>query len=370
MSSSSSQLREVEPHAAYRQWRSGVPVVDIRAPHERVRGRIEGAHERGHDEDPLELCLQLAMTSSAGIVMCATGVRSAAITRELSLAGHSGWRSLAGGIVAWSSADLPVLRDAALTDEQHERYSRQLLLPDVGVAGQLQLLRSRVLVVGAGGLGSPVILYLAAAGVGTIGIADDDRVEPSNLHRQVIHDTRSLGESKAASAARRARDLNPDVDALTFTDRVDDTNADELLDFGWDVIVDCSDGFATRYLLSDAAVVRSIPVVHGSIYRTDGQVAVLALPLGPCYRCLYPVQASPSLAPSCADAGVLGVLPGIIGSMQANEAIKLLLGVRSELQGGLLLYDAIAPRLDVVRVPRRPGCPGCGNRSDPDPISP
>lgn len=291
--------------------------------------------------------------------MCATGVRSAAVTRELVRAGHPGWCSLAGGIVAWSSAGLPVLRDAGLTDEQHERYSRQLLLPDVGVAGQRQLLGSRVLVVGAGGLGSPVILYLAAAGVGTIGIVDDDRVESSNLHRQVIHDARAIGESKAASAGRRVRDLNPDVDVVASTSRVDDSNVDELLDATWDVIVDCSDSFATRYLLSDAAVVRSIPVVHGSIYRTDGQVAVLAPPLGPCYRCLYPVQASPALAPSCADAGVLGVLPGIIGSMQANETIKLLLGVRSELQGGLLLYDAIAPRLDVVRIPRRPGCPGC-----------
>jgi molybdopterin/thiamine biosynthesis adenylyltransferase/rhodanese-related sulfurtransferase len=334
-------------------------MVDIRASHERVRGRIDGVRERGDADDPLELCLQLAAASPEGIVMCATGVRSEAVTRELVRAGHLGWCSLAGGIVAWSSAGLPVLRDAGLTDEQHERYSRQLLLPDVGVAGQLQLLRSRVLVVGAGGLGSPVILYLAAAGVGTIGIADDDRVEASNLHRQVVHDARSLGESKAASAARRARDLNPDIDAVSITTRVDDSNVYELLDATWDVIVDCSDSFATRYLLSDAAVARSIPVVHGSIYRTDGQVAVLAPPHGPCYRCLYPVQASPALAPSCADAGVLGVLPGIIGSMQANEAIKLLLGVHSELQGGLLLYDAIAPRLDVVRIPRRPGCPGC-----------
>ena len=346
-----------------------MPIVDIRAPHERVRGRIEGVHERGDDDDPLELCLQLAALSSEGIVMCATGVRSEAVARELVRAGHSGWCSLAGGIEAWSSAGLPVLRDAALTDEQHERYSRQLLLPDVGVAGQLRLLRSHVLVVGAGGLGSPVILYLAAAGVGTIGIIDDDRVEPSNLHRQVIHDTQSLGESKALSAARRAGDLNPDVDSVAFAERIDGTNVDELLDAGWDVIVDCSDSFATRYLLSDAAVVRSIPVVHGSIYRTDGQVAVLAPPTGPCYRCLYPVPASPELAPSCADAGVLGVLPGIIGSMQANEVIKLLLGVRSELQGGLLLYDAVAPRLDVVRVPRRLDCPGCAGRNDSTTLS-
>lgn len=362
-------LREVEPRAAHLQARSGVPLVDVRAPHEQVRGRIQGARERGDGERALELCLRLAASAPDGIVVCATGVRSAAITRELSLAGFPGWRSLAGGIAAWTSAGLPVIRDDALTNEQHERYSRQLLLPDVGVAGQLRLLRSRVLVVGAGGLGSPVIMYLAAAGVGTIGIVDDDRVDTSNLHRQVIHDTRSLGEPKAASAARRARDLNPDVDAVAFNDRVDESSVGDLLESGWDVIVDCSDSFDTRYLLSDAAVVRAIPVVHGSIYRTDGQVAVLAPPLGPCYRCLYPVPASPALAPSCADAGVLGVLPGIIGSMQANEAMKLLLGVRSELRGGLLLYDAIAPRLDVVRVPRRPGCPGCADRSDPVPIS-
>lgn len=356
-------MLEIEPHEAHALYGTGIPFVDIRESYERVLGRISGSDLRPDGVDAFEHCLQRAQHESSGIVVCASGVRSAAVVRLLAKHQHEHWYSLAGGIQAWSQAGFPVECDTLLTEQQRERYSRQLQLPDVGVSGQVRLLQSRVLVVGAGGLGSPVILYLAAAGVGIIGIADDDDVELSNLHRQIVHDTSAIGEPKVSSAARRARELNPDVDARPMIQRVDADTIEELLDAQWDVIVDCSDNFDTRYLLSDAAVRRGIPVVYGSIYRTDGQVAVLALPTGPCYRCLYPTPPGPGLAPNCADAGVLGVLPGIIGSMQANETIKLLLGIESSLRGGLLLYDALVPRMEMVLVQRRPECQGCGDDS-------
>ena len=240
------------------------------------------------------------------------------------------------------------------------RYSRHLLIPEVGEEGQLRLLESRILLIGAGGLGSPASLYLAAAGVGTLGIVDDDAVDETNLQRQIVHSTERLGESKAESAKRTIEALNPDVTVKTFQERLTSENVDRILGEGWDVIVDGADNFPTRYLLNDASVWHDIPVVHGSIFRFEGQVTVFKPNEGPCYRCLFPQPPPPELAPSCAEGGVLGVLPGVIGSIQATEALKLALGIGDPLVGRLLLFDALAASFTEVTLRRDPACPVCG----------
>jgi molybdopterin/thiamine biosynthesis adenylyltransferase len=247
-----------------------------------------------------------------------------------------------------------------LTPEQRSRYSRHLLIPEVGVEGQTRLLQSRVLLIGAGGLGSPASLYLAAAGVGTLGIVDDDRVDASNLQRQIAHSTETLGEWKADSAKRTLEALNPDVNVVTYKERLTSENVERILADGWDVILDGADNFPTRYLVNDAGVWHDTPVVHGSIYRFEGQVTVFKPGDGPCYRCLFPTPPPPELAPSCAEGGVLGVLPGIVGSLQANETIKLLLGVGDPLVGRLLLFDALETEFSEVRLRKDPACPVCG----------
>jgi len=248
-----------------------------------------------------------------------------------------------------------------LTTAELERYARHLALPGVGTEGQRRLAAARVLVVGAGGLGSPALLYLAAAGVGTIGIIDADVVDDSNLQRQIVHATDRLGEPKVLSAKRTIEALNPDVQVKTYEERLTSENVERILGDGWDVIVDGADNFPTRYLVNDASVWHEIPVVHGSIYRFEGQVTVFNPGSGPCYRCLFPTPPPPELAPSCAEGGVLGVLPGIIGSLQANEALKLVLGIGDTLQGRLLLLDALETTIDEVSVQRDPGCPVCGD---------
>jgi sulfur-carrier protein adenylyltransferase/sulfurtransferase len=248
-----------------------------------------------------------------------------------------------------------------LGPEQHQRYSRHLLIPEVGEAGQLKLLDSRMLLIGAGGLGSPAALYLAAAGVGKLGIVDADVVDASNLQRQVIHATDRLGEPKVASAKRSLEALNPDVEVVPYEERLTSENVDRILGDGWDVIVDGADNFPTRYLLNDASVWHDVPVVHGSIYRFEGQVTVFKPGEGPCYRCLFPTPPPPELAPSCAEGGVLGVLPGIIGSLQANEALKLVLEEGHPLVGRLLLFDALDTSFTEVALRRDPACPVCGD---------
>jgi molybdopterin/thiamine biosynthesis adenylyltransferase len=281
--------------------------------------------------------------------------------------------SLAGGIVAWAEAGLPVEVPGGLDDAQRVRYSRHVLIPEIGVAGQERLLSANVLVVGAGGLGSPAALYLAAAGIGRLGIVDDDLVDESNLQRQVLHSTAALGEPKVVSAERRVRELNPDVEVVAYGERLGADNVDRILDEGWEVIVDGADNFPTRYLLNDASVWHGIPVVHGSIFRFEGQATVFAprttlqqtvtksVGPGPCYRCLFPQPPPPELAPSCAEGGVLGVLPGVIGSIQGAETLKLVLGIGEPLIGRLLLYDALAGSFDEVSVRRDPNCPVCGD---------
>ena len=268
--------------------------------------------------------------------------------------------NLAGGFSDWKRNGFEITIPRALTPEQRSRYSRHLLIPEVGEEGQQRLLDARVLLVGAGGLGSPASLYLAAAGVGTLGIVDADIVDESNLQRQIVHSTDRLGEPKVLSAKRTLEGLNPDVHVKTFQERLTSENVERILAEGWDVIVDGADNFPTRYLVNDASVWHGIPVVHGSIYRFEGQVTLFAPGHGPCYRCLFPQPPPPELAPSCAEGGVLGVLPGIIGSIQANEVLKLVLERGDTLAGRLLLFDALGTTLDEVTVRRDPDCPVCG----------
>jgi molybdopterin/thiamine biosynthesis adenylyltransferase len=295
------------------------------------------------------------------VVYCSGGSRSAFAAKSLGELGYENVVSLTGGFTDWKRNGYPIETPRSLTPEQRARYSRHLLIPEVGEAGQQKLLSSRVLLIGAGGLGSPASLYLAAAGVGTLGIVDADVVDDSNLQRQIVHSTERLGEPKVASAKRTIEALNPDVEVRTYEERLTSENVDRILEDGWDVIVDGADNFPTRYLVNDASVWHDIPVVHGSIYRFEGQVTVFKPNDGPCYRCLFPAPPPPELAPSCAEGGVLGVLPGIIGSLQTNEALKLLLDAGDTLQGRLLLFDALATTIDEVSVQRDPNCPVCGD---------
>lgn len=249
--------------------------------------------------------------------------------------------------------------DTAFTQREMVRYARQFTLPELGADGQARLKQGRVLVVGAGGLGSPALLYLASAGIGTVGIVDFDNVERSNLHRQVLHGESSLGQPKIVSAAARLRDLNPDITIKTHDTRLTSDNALSIV-AGYDVVVDGSDNFPTRYLVNDACVLSSRPLVYAAIFRFEGQATVFAEPDGPCYRCLYPEPPPPGLVPTCAEAGVLGVLPGVLGSIQALEAIKLLAGIGESLKGRLLVFDALRLRFRELAVEKDPDCPVCG----------
>jgi molybdopterin/thiamine biosynthesis adenylyltransferase len=273
--------------------------------------------------------------------------------------GYTNVISMSGGFNRWKDSGLPWTKPETLTPEQAQRYSRHLLIPEIGERGQLKLLSSKVLLIGAGGLGSPAALYLAAAGVGTLGIVDSDVVDATNLQRQILHNTERLGRPKVESARETIAALNPDVKVNAYQERLTAENIDRIT-AGYDVIVDGADNFPTRYLVNDASVKHKIPVVHGSIYRFEGQVTVFKPFEGPCYRCLFHQPPPPELAPSCAEAGVLGVLPGIIGSIQANEAIKLLLGIGEPLIGRYLLYDALDETFREVKLRRDPNCPVCG----------
>ena len=295
------------------------------------------------------------------IVYCAAGNRSAFAAKTLQELGYEHVSSLVGGFTDWKRNGYPTEISRSLAPAQRTRYSRHVLIPEVGEPGQLRLLDSRVLLIGAGGLGSPASLYLAAAGVGTLGIVDPDVVDETNLQRQIVHSTERLGEPKVESAQRTLTALNPDVEVVAFRERLTSENVDRILEPGWDVIVDGADNFPTRYLVNDASVWHGIPVVHGSIYRFEGQVTVFKPGDGPCYRCLFPEPPPPELAPSCAEGGVLGVLPGVVGSLQASEALKLALGIGEPLIGRLLLFDALAGTFAEVKVRRDPSCPVCGD---------
>jgi molybdopterin/thiamine biosynthesis adenylyltransferase/rhodanese-related sulfurtransferase len=334
--------------------------VDVRDREEWDEGHIPGALHvpRSYLESRIESAVP--DRERAVVVYCASGNRSAFAARTLEELGYTDVSNLAGGYVDWKRNGLPTQLPRTLDAERRARYSRHLLIPEVGEEGQLRLLDARVLLIGAGGLGSPASLYLAAAGVGRLGIVDADVVDASNLQRQIVHSTERLGEPKVESAKRTIEALNPDVEVVAYEERLTSENIDRILADGWDVIVDGADNFPTRYLVNDASVWADIPVVHGSIYRFEGQVTVFKPNEGPCYRCLFPSPPPPELAPSCAEGGVLGVLPGIIGSLQANEALKLALGIGDPLIGRLLLFDALETRWDEMRVRRNPDCPVCG----------
>ena len=358
------QIREVDPSEVSQLLGEGVVVVDCRETEELSGGMIPGAIHipRSYLETRIEATVP--DRSQRVILYCASGVRSAFGAHTLMTEmGYDDVESMTGGFTLWKDRGYEVEVPRALTPEQRDRYSRHLLVPEVGMEGQQKLLDARVLLLGAGGLGSPTALYLAAAGVGTIGIVDDDVVDLSNLQRQVIHSTERLGVPKTESAAEAIRALNPDVEVVGYQTRLDASNIMEIIE-GWDVIVDGVDNFPTRYLLNDASVRLGIPVVSAAILGFEGQLSVFAPYEGPCYRCLFRQPPPAELAPSCGANGVLGVLPGTMGLLQATEVIKLIIGAGDPLIGRLLMYDALAATFTELKVRRDPDCPICSREPD------
>ncbi len=354
-----SNISEVTPEAAEARLGSAT-FLDVREQDENDAGTLPGAVfiPRGHLESQVES--KISDHDGELIVYCAGGVRSAFAVETLISMGYTNVTSMAGGFGQWKNEGRPWITPAALNAEQRDRYKRHILLPEIGEVGQQKLLESKVLLLGAGGLGSPAALYLAAAGVGTLGIVDMDIVDASNLQRQILHNIDRVGERKVDSAKKTLTQLNPDVNVITYDVRFSAENVLDIID-GYDVVVDGTDNFPTRYLLNDGSLIKQIPVVHGSIFRFEGQVTVFDPYKGPCYRCLLPEPPPPELAPSCAEAGVLGVLPGIVGSIQALETIKLLLDLGDSLNGRLLAYDALEQSFRTFKVRRDPNCPSCGD---------
>jgi sulfur-carrier protein adenylyltransferase/sulfurtransferase len=349
--------------ASVEEARAALPqaaLLDVREADEWVQGHLPGALHipRGF----LELKVEEALPDKSRpvVVYCAGGTRSALAARTLADLGYGQVVSLAGGYNRWKESGGTVTVPRSLKGEQLERYSRHVRVPEVGEAGQIKLLDSKALIVGAGGLGSPAAFYLAAAGVGTIGLVDFDRVDRSNLQRQILHTEASVGQPKTESAQARLTALNPDVKVVRHDVRLDAANAEEVLG-AYDVILDGCDNFSTKYLVNDAAVLLGKPNVYGSIYRFEGQMSSFVPGRGPCYRCLYPEPTPSELAPSCDEAGVLGVLPGVVGLVQATEAVKLLLGIGEPLVGRLLTYDALGMKFREFKVRRDPACALCGD---------
>ncbi|MEC9316536.1 MAG: molybdopterin-synthase adenylyltransferase MoeB [Actinomycetota bacterium] len=334
------QIREVDTAEAALLLQNGGTVLDVREPEEFEQGALVGATHipRGHLESQIET--RIPDRDTQIVAYCAAGTRSAFVAKTLNELGYTKVVSMDGGFTKWKSEGRPWETPQALDPQQRNRYHRHLLLPEIGEEGQQQLLKAKVLLLGAGGLGSPAAMYLAAAGVGTLGIIDMDVVDESNLQRQVIHNTGRVGQRKVDSARQTITSLNPDIDVVTFDTRLGADNVLELI-AGWDVVIDGADNFPSRYLLNDASVKLGIPVVHGSIFRFEGQVTVFDPSQGPTYRDYVPVPPPPELAPSCAEAGVLGVLPGVIGSLQALETIKLILDLGDSLRGRILAFDAL-----------------------------
>ncbi len=352
-------VREVDAREAARLREEGAVLIDVREQDEVDQGIIPGAVHipRGFLEMRIE---ETVRNREAPIVVyCAGGVRSIFGAEALGQLGYRDVASMAGGFSSWKAAGQPWRLPQLLSPEQRRRYSRHLLIPEVGEDGQRKLLESKVLLVGAGGLGSPAALYLAAAGVGTLGVVDADVVDDSNLQRQVLHTTARVGMPKVESARVAITDLNPDVNVVAHETRLDQRNVMEIF-ADYDVILDGTDNFATRYLINDACVLLGKPNAHGSIFRFEGQATTFVPGDGPCYRCLFPTPPPPELAPSCAEAGVLGLLPGTIGIIQATEVVKLILGIGQPLIGRLLTYDALEMEFRELRLSRDPACPMCG----------
>jgi molybdopterin/thiamine biosynthesis adenylyltransferase/rhodanese-related sulfurtransferase len=356
-------IEEIEPFEAAEEINGGnVVLIDTREPHEFKEAHLEGGKlvPPGVLADEIEAAAP--DKSARTILYCRSGNRSALAAAQMQALGYENVASMAGGILLWQEQGLPVAAAEGMTAEQRDRYSRHTLLPEVGFDGQVKLLNAKVLLLGAGGLGAPTALYLAAAGVGTIGLVDDDVVDASNLQRQVIHNTERIGMAKTASAKIFIEQLNPDVNVVEHNFRL---NAGNILDVlaDYDVIVDGADNFPTRYLLNDASVRLRKPVVSASILSFDGQISTFVPFEGPCYRCLYPTPPPAELAPSCSANGVLGVMAGTMGTLQANEAIKLILGVGEPLIGRLVLYEALGTRFTELKVRRDPECPICGENA-------
>ena len=363
LNAAKAKIREIDPQEVADHL-DHYYLLDVREPDEFEQGAVPGAIHvpRGNLEFSVEG--RLPDKSVPIAVYCAGGVRSAFAAQTLQELGYSDVVSVIGGFNKWKDEGLTWSTPRTMTQDQRVRYHRHLLLPEVGEAGQMKLLDAKVLLLGAGGLGSPAALYLAAAGVGTIGIIDMDVVDSSNLQRQILHNLDRVGMRKVDSARMTIEAINPDVKVKTYDTRLGADNILDIID-GYDVIVDGTDNFPTRYLVNDAALLKRIPVVHGSIFRFEGQITVFNPYVGPCYRCMIPEPPPAELAPSCAEAGVLGVLPGIVGSIQAIEAIKLLLELGDPLVGRLLTYDALDQSFRTFKVRRDPACPACGEDAGP-----
>lgn len=363
IASARSSVRAVGLEEIKRRLESREPMVlvDVRDKDELRVGALPGALHIPRGSLELQVERKIPDKSAPLVVYCASGARSVLAAKTLGELGYTRVESADPGFSRWKELGYPLGSTSTMSDAQLERYGRHLLLPEVGEAGQSKLLDARVLVLGVGGLGSPAALYLSAAGVGTIGLCDADVVDPSNLHRQIAHAQSRVGRRKVDSAESAIRDLNPEVRVVKIAERLTSSNVDRIFD-GFDVVIDGCDNYPTRYLVNDASVLLGKPVAHGSIHRFEGQVTTFVPGSGgPCYRCLYPLPPPRDVAPSCEEAGVLGVLPGLIGVLQATETIKLLLGQGTALSGRLLTYDAMLMRFVELKVPRDPGCPACGD---------
>jgi len=354
------EIREVSTAEAELAAERGASLLDVREEAEWEQGHVTGARHisKSYIEQEIEA---LAPDHAAPIVLyCAGGIRSLFASQTLAGMGYTDVASMSGGFQAWKSEGRAWSQPTVLSADQKQRYSRHLLIPEVGAEGQARLLDSKALFIGAGGLGSPAMLYLAAAGVGTIGVVDFDVVDASNLQRQVIHRTDRIGVKKTVSATQAIAELNPDVRVVAHEEMLGEDNVERLID-GYDVIFDGTDTFETRYTLNDAAVRAGIPVVHASVFRFEGQLTVFKPHEGPCYRCLYPTPPPPELAPGCSVAGVLGVVPGVMGLLQATEGLKVLLDIGDSLSGRLLIYDALDGAFSELQLQRDPRCPACGD---------
>jgi molybdopterin/thiamine biosynthesis adenylyltransferase/rhodanese-related sulfurtransferase len=357
-----SQIREVTPQDVGALPDGDAAIIDVREASEWEQGHLPGAVHISKSYVEQQIEAAVPDRDAPVVLYCAGGVRSLFAAQTLQQLGYSNVASMSGGFQAWKSAGLPWEAPVILSAEQKQRYSRHLLIPEVGAAGQTRLLESKALLIGAGGLGSPAALYLAAAGVGTIGIVDFDVVDLSNLQRQILHTNERIGERKVESARRSIEALNPDVKVVTHEEMLLADNVERII-HGYDVIIDGTDTFETRYLLNDAAVAKNIPVIHASVFRFEGQLTTFVPHEGPCYRCLYPTPPPPELAPGCSVAGVLGVVPGIMGMLQANEALKVLLGIGDTLAGRLLLFDALDSTFTELKLRRDPACPVCSTEA-------
>ncbi|MEI8268842.1 MAG: molybdopterin-synthase adenylyltransferase MoeB [Acidimicrobiaceae bacterium] len=363
LNAAKAEITEIEPQEVAKRL-DYYTLLDVREPEEYEQGAVPGAVHVARGQLEFSVEGQLTNKSAPIAVYCAGGVRSAFAAKTLQDLGYSDVVSVIGGFNKWKDDGLVWKTPRTMNSDQRNRYQRHLLLPEVGEKGQQKLFDAKVLMLGAGGLGSPAALYLAAAGVGTIGIIDMDVVDASNIQRQVLHNHDRVGMRKVDSARMTLEALNPDLVVKTYDTRLNAENILDIID-GYDVIVDGTDNFPTRYLVNDAALLKKIPVVHGSIFRFEGQATIFAPYVGPCYRCMIPEPPPAELAPSCAEAGVLGVLPGIIGSIQAIETIKLILELGEPLIGRLLSYDSLDQSFRTFKVRRDPQCPACGENAGP-----